>query len=302
VVTLPNPLSWQYALSLSATGLPGYTPRDAHEYYSFLSDVVAELKSQKNLDISGYAVGGYSHGGLVTAFLMKEDSTQHKFNFQKGLIINPAIDLGFGIDVLDSYYDQSTQIGKDRCKRDMSSIIALGERLLANGLDLNLVESALKEGHFEAADLKYLIGESFRESLGDLIFTSQQVTDSAVLKTPASNNRWNAREAEARNFNFRQYIDQFVYPTLKMAGKQQVSEEAVLEQAGMYALRDFINADKRLFVLENRDDFIINSKDIAFLKENFGDRLYLYPNGGHVGNLWFERNVKDISRIMALPQ
>jgi hypothetical protein len=51
--------------------------------------------------------------------------------------------------------------------------------------------------------------------------------------------------------------------------------------------------------MENQDDFLARPEDIEALRSWLGARLYLYPRGGHLGNLWFGRNAEDLRAIMA---
>lgn len=51
--------------------------------------------------------------------------------------------------------------------------------------------------------------------------------------------------------------------------------------------------------MQNLDDFLARPEDIDALRSWLGDRLYLYPLGGHLGNLWFEKNKDDLRGIMA---
>jgi hypothetical protein len=60
-----------------------------------------------------------------------------------------------------------------------------------------------------------------------------------------------------------------------------------------------LGASPRVYVLENVDDFLARPQDIEALRAWLGDRLYLYPRGGHIGNLWLDRNKEDLRRIMA---
>ena len=59
-VTLPDPLSWHYALGVSESTLPGYLPQDSREYYVFLKRVAEHLKTEHHLGITGYSVAGDS--------------------------------------------------------------------------------------------------------------------------------------------------------------------------------------------------------------------------------------------------
>ena len=72
----------------------------------------------------------------------------------------------------------------------------------------------------------------------------------------------------------------------------------MLAQTSLEALSPVLRDSPRIFVMQNRDDFLARPEDIDALRSWLGDRLYLYPLGGHLGNLWFEKNREDLRRIM----
>jgi hypothetical protein len=42
--------------------------------------------------------------------------------------------------------------------------------------------------------------------------------------------------------------------------------------------------------MHNADDFLTDRRSLEELKEALGDRMTLYPYGGHLGNLWYPDN------------
>ncbi len=42
--------------------------------------------------------------------------------------------------------------------------------------------------------------------------------------------------------------------------------------------------------MHNADDLILGRGDLGFLRRTFGERLTLYPRGGHCGNLNYRVN------------
>jgi hypothetical protein len=104
---------------------------------------------------------------------------------------------------------------------------------------------------------------------------------------------------EAKRYSFRDYLSQFVFPSLRRSGAVTLPDDQLLEQASLGTLGPELGANPSVSVLENVDDFLARPKDIDALRAWLGDRLYLYPRGGHVGNLWLDRNKDDLRRIMA---
>lgn len=61
-------------------------------------------------------------------------------------------------------------------------------------------------------------------------------------------------------------------------------------QVSLYALADYLQNSPKIAVMHNADDVILGPGDIGFLRKVFGDRLTLYPHGGHCGNINYRVN------------
>ena len=281
-VTVPDPLSWNYAVARSESGLPGDLAGDAPEYYTFLQEVTKFLKDQKNLKISGFSLAGYSFGGLFSAFLTQEDLNQHVFNFKKVVLINPAIDIQYGMSVLDRFYDAGDSIKQERKDFLMGGLISMAVDS-PEKLTPALVLKKFRDWKVTHAEERWLIGQSYRSDLRDMILASQQVHDMGVLKVWANEYHWNAREEEAGQYSFEQYVLKFVLPaTLGDVGSLSSDDLAkILAADSLTSLDQVLKNQPQLYVMENEDDILIRPADLDFLKANLGDRLTLYPYGGH---------------------
>lgn len=297
-VTLPNPISWSYTLGVSESTLPGFMARDIPEYYLFMQMVSAQLKKQKMLQVQGYAVAGYSWGGLLVGFLLQEDLTRKVLNFKKALMINPALDLSVGIATLDQLESIGQSIPADQKDSIMAKLFSLASELLMKPLQDALKALAGDLGIPQPA-LQWVIGDSFHQSISDVIFTSQQIKDRGILHIPASRLSREAREAEARRFSFADYLNVFVTPSLTPSESGGDTQEQLLRKQSIYGLANLLQNDSRLFVMDNLDDLIADPDALDFLNSTVADeRIYLYPNGGHCGNLWFGKNQDDLRTIM----
>lgn len=302
VVTLPDPISWHYVLGVSETSLPGDPLRDASEYYRFLQTVTEFLKNKINLKYTHVSLSGYSYGGLICGFLALEDAAQKVFNFNRIIILNPPMNTKHSLLLLDQYYDEGKKISRDRKDIILGSILNVAEEMLDHGFDLNIVGAAINKLKLSTTESQWLIGESFRNSLAEVVYTSQQIFDLHILKQEA--NSWHKRErlAESKTIGYREYFIQFVAPSLmsnRVAPSRDILE-ALLNKSNFYALEEILKTNKNIYVFTNKDDFLISPPDVEFLKSTLQDRLYLYPYGGHLGNIWFPINRADFTQVMGL--
>ncbi|MFZ0467452.1 MAG: hypothetical protein WAL92_00875, partial [Thiogranum sp.] len=69
------------------------------------------------------------------------------------------------------------------------------------------------------------------------------------------------------------------------------------------SIEDYLPNSKKIYVMDNRNDLILEEGEVDYLKRVFGDRATLYPYGGHCGNMQYVDNVSQMLRVMgSLPQ
>ena len=55
--------------------------------------------------------------------------------------------------------------------------------------------------------------------------------------------------------------------------------------------KDYLHNSKKIYVMHNRDDVILDDGVMDFFARVFGDRAKIYPRGGHCGNMQYVDNV-----------
>ena len=144
----------------------------------------------------------------------------------------------------------------------------------------------------------FLIGQTFRESLRDVIFASQQVQDRGVLKSRVSKSYRNARMTEALSFSFQRYAKTFILPSLKTRGGGSLEE--LNRKSSLYQFGDYLANQPGIFVIHSRDDFILKSGDIEWMQAQFGSRAIILPYGGHCGLINFPQFSDSLKTIFPL--
>ena len=301
-ITLDNPFSWAFTVSSSRSGLPGYTPADAQDLYLVMQKVREKIVRENRLAPRSYSLVGYSLGALQSVFVKKIDDSIRSFRFDKAFLINPPLDLVYGMDVLDSYYARGMRLSENRRNQVMGRIYSVGEKYLMGDKKIDFanaqfVEGAFRELGLRTEDMVFVIGQTFRHSLRDVIFASQQVHDRGILKSEVSKHRRNARMAEAQTFSFRRYAELFIMPNLKTQNGVGRSLEALNSKSSLYQFGDYISSQPGLFVIHSQDDFILKPGDTEWLKEKFGARAAILPYGGHCGLLNFPQFTAAIKKV-----
>jgi hypothetical protein len=299
VLTLPATLSWQFALGVSQSGYPGYSPRDAEDLLEFMKVAEGRLRKEEGITPSKYGLMGYSLGGLDSGFVANLNLQKNYFHFDRVLMINPPLQKAKSIDSLDGLFVGrgllSIREQRERLEAAMREFREFSRQSLESLLKMDL-ERGLGLADTE---ISWLIGSSFRESLRDVIMVTQELLDLKILRVPNSRFLRGLRKAEAASFNFREYLDQFLFSQFTSLGLTQFharnADELVEESDLREVLLHLSRKGQRWAVFHNENDFIFHDGDREFLL-NSRSASRIYPLGGHLGNLWYEQNQYDIVR------
>ncbi len=289
-VTVDDGFSWRFALSASKLGLPGYTPADSQDLYTALRAVNTKLQKEAAIQPRSYSLVGYSLGALQAIFMHRLDQDKKVFNFERVLMIDPPMDLMRAVSSLDYFYNIGNALSDNRKVVVFNRLVEVGNKYLnahADFTDPNLLQQAFDELGFDRKDLAYLIGGSFRNSLRDVIFASQQIHDLKILTMPVTRYHRNARYDEAHQYSFEQYMSQFLYPQVKKQKGASYSIDKMNHESSFYQFADYVQIHKNLFIVHTADDFILEPGDIHWIRSKFGDRAMIFPFGGHCGAMNF---------------
>lgn len=308
VIALSSPTHPNFILTASSSGHPGYTPEDSLDLYAVMREAYSELASK--VSIHEVHLTGYSLGGTQAAFLTAIDDREGAFHFKKILMINPSVDLFASLRILDGLFSDALPDGAE-------SVVDLVERLLAGvsaysqehglrSLDDELLYKIAEERIAEGRPPKKrflagLIAASFRLSASDMFFTvdvlangGHIVPKDTKLGVGASLEPYFRR---SMSWSFERYFDDVLLPYWQNRGVDlDLDREALIERASLRSLAVLLREDSRMGAVTNADDIILSAEDLEFLRTNMGDRLKVYPVGGHCGNLSYRENSEYMIR------
>jgi hypothetical protein len=299
VLVLPSPFHWNFVLSASRFGVPGLVLEDAEDLYVVMQLTLNEIIRQGQAKITKIGVLGLSEGALDAGYIAKLDESQNKIGISTYLLINPPVDLLETVRRID--YMAS-----------LGDVYGIKQRDYLESYASGLVSEALRNDpgnpdYFAGWDTRsgltdrqigYLIGNELQKSVGDAIYTSELVLDLDILKSPISWDHRSRRFEEARSFTLMEYIKTFLIPRRRQMGDKQMDLETLNTRNSLKAIQTTLK-NKNIFLMHNMDDFLLSDEDLAFLEETFGDRAIIYPRGGHLGNLWYPDNKKNISAVFS---
>jgi hypothetical protein len=307
VIALSSPTHPNFILTASRSGYPGFTPEDSEDLYAVMKEAYASLSAKA--EISEVHLTGYSLGGTQSAFLTAIDDQEGAFHFKRILMINPSVDLFASVRILDGLFGFALPDGNE-------SVALLIERLLAavssfsqedgrNSVDgellYKLAEKQISEGTPPTQrGLASMVAAAFRLSAANMFFSvdvlagaGQIVGQDEVLKTGTSLTPYFRRAME---WSFERYFDEVLLPFWE-SESESIDRETLIERASLRSLERLLSEDPRIGAVTNADDIILTTENLKFLRAKLGDRLKVYPIGGHCGNLTYRENTDYMIRF-----
>jgi hypothetical protein len=300
VVILPSPMNWNFALSASTSGAPGYAPADARDLYEVMQKTLTTLRDRYDVKPTAIRFLGVSLGALEGAYLSVLDADEGKIGIANYLLINPPIDLHYALKKTDEWSKLEKAFGPERSHELVSKALAIVDSFSDQTPDDPAVIERLakKLAGFTTEELQYLIAESLQSQLYELIYVTQVIQDRNVL--PASKDDMRKRLQEAKSFTLVDYYWKIAVPLWrKQLGDSQADPESLLQRSSLAPIMDRLRNNPKVHILHNVDDFFAERKSIEALKEALGDQVTLYPYGGHLGNIWYLENKKTVLRFSA---
>ena len=294
VVQLSSPTSYDFMTAASRSATPGLTSEDADDLYRAMQAVRAQ---HPQLQISGFHLTGYSLGALQAAFVSQLDETRRSFNFKRVLLLNPPVNLYTSISNLDRLVQTRVE-GIDDTTTFYETVLAKLTRYFQEKgyVDLNeamLYDFQRSKEQLSDEQMAMLIGAVFRFAAADIAFTSDLINRRGLI-TPA---RYPINDStsltpffrRALQCNFDCYITEQLIPMWR-ARLNGGSISQMINQVSLYAVEDYLKNSSKIAVMHNADDLILGPGDLGFLRRTLGERLTVYPFGGHCGNLNYRVN------------
>jgi hypothetical protein len=293
VVILPSPMNWNFALSASRSGAPGYAPEDARDLYDVMQKTLTTLRDRYDVHPTAIRFLGVSLGALEGAYLSVIDGDERKIGIANYLLINPPVDLDYAVKKIDEWSRLADKFGPKMSYELVSKAIAIVESFFADRPDDPAVIARLvkKFAGFTTEELRYLVAETLQSQLSELIYVTQVIHDQNVL--PAPKDAMRKRLEKAKSFTLGDYHWKIAVPLWrKQLGDPQADPESFLQRSSLARVMDRLRSNPKVHILHNVDDILAERKAIEALKGALGDQVTLYPYGGHLGNLWYPENKK----------
>lgn len=292
VISISSPTYSNFIINLdSTTDFPGVLEQDAKNLYGVMQKVYQQAIRENNLVATTFSLTGYSLGGAHSAYLAKLDERERVFNFEKVLLINPPVSLYNSVNILDSYLDLKED-GPIAASAMLDDIFSGFANSYANQASSSFSQSSIyalfKDAKLTEAELKLLIGASFRMSSSDMLFALDVIYNVGgfIYKNHKINKFESLTDAMHRGHvtTFGEYFENVIVPW-QQKSDANISRETLIARLGLSNIEQYLrNADK-ISLVTNADDIILAEGEVDYLQNVFGARAKIFARGGHCGNM-----------------
>jgi len=300
VVLLSSPLEPLVMANLLRSGLAGDIRADAAALYVLMERIAGDLRSRGVRWGRLYQVGS-SMGGLHAAFVAEEDFRRRRLNFDKTLLLNPPVDVGFGIGVIDGF---AGAVEDEGFLGAVAALLRALPKVLTYDNDEQRYSKEFfaqwnKELGYTDNEVKVLMSYNFKLTMPELNREAR-----AFVERFKGNNPCYTHSDSKR---FLDYLSSYVVPMVfgltrkdcKPARRDEMTK-TVLGRFSLTALTDFLRKpESRVHLFTNRDDFILRAGDLEYLEDTLGDRVLIFPYGGHSGGYWHPEYQRITEELLA---
>jgi hypothetical protein len=299
VLSISSPTHMNFIVNASTTKVPGHVIHDAEDLYRVMAK--AYRKVADRVDVSAFYLTGYSLGGTQAAFLTRLDDERRVFDFQKVLMINPAVNLFNSVGLIDRMLadtvGDSPGAFNSYLGRVIRSFVTAFDRTEPLEFDEDFLYRVYKKKIPTDAALESLIGFSFRISASNMVFTSDVMSGYGLLVAPGTRltqtTSLTPYLVASLRMSFRDYYERYFYPFYHALDPALTSAQLKREM-GLESIAPYLRRTAKIAMMTNNDDIILAPGEIAFLQATFGARATIWPTGGHCGNM----EQKDVVAFM----
>ncbi len=304
VLTMPSPTFPRFITAASSTGVSGDLMQDGRDLYAAAQAILARLPPRAQ--VSEVHIIGYSLGGANAAIVKALDATEHHLNIHRAVMINPPVSLFASLQRLDLLFAQSIGPGE-------AGVEQLYRRLYAR---LANFYRASEQMHVETTDMYSAIGAVLRTDAdfaaaialvfrldlmnmfyaGDLYARTGAILD--PQHPPKASDSTSEIGRELRTRTFAEYLDKVFFPYY-LAHRPGATRESLVAENQLAVIEPQLRADPDYYALTNADDLILDADELAWLRATLGDRIVVYPHGGHLGNLGERQQAADLLQMLA---
>lgn len=281
VAVVSSPFHPEFIANALSVDYPGYTPSDAEDLYHALSAIWQDLRAERPDGITSASLLGYSLGGIETLFIAAREDQRpgDSLRFESYTAINPPVDLLYAGRQFDAFFDAPLRWPEAVRAARIRELVMKAFVMLQDGLPENVPLP------FDRTESEFLVGFSGRVTVADTLrAVEQRGAPGLEVETPVDGRQATLLDSILRS-SFLAYFEQLALPYFAQREAHRLDGEALVESASLRSLGTRLQRNPRVAIVTNADDFILGEPGLEWLRANAGDRLTVFPTGGHLGNV-----------------
>ncbi|MBS0581113.1 MAG: alpha/beta fold hydrolase [Proteobacteria bacterium] len=304
VLSLPSPTFPRFIAAASSTGVPGDLEQDGRDLYATAQAILAHLPPRAK--VTDVHIIGYSLGGANAAVVKSIDAREHRLNIHRAVMINPPVSLLASMQRLDRLFDQSigpNEADIEQLYRRMYARLANFYR--ANGkmrVETTDMYAAIAAVLRTDKDFEAAIALVFRLDLMNMFYEGDLYAGTGVFTDPrhppAVGDSTDAVGRELRTRTFAEYFERVFVPYY-LARRPGATRDSLVAQNRLDLIGPELSGNPDYYALTNADDLILDADELAWLRNTLGERIAVYPHGGHLGNLGERQQAADLLQMLA---
>ena len=299
VISLSSPTHPNFIVTASTSGVPGNIVDDSRDLYHVMERAWQQVKHR--IEVSEFYLTGYSLGGAQAAFIAQLDDDKGLFNFKKVLMINPPVSLYKSAEILDEMMVKNIPGGMDGFDAFFKEMMGEFSEIyrVMGYIDLSdeFLYAVYKKRPPKEENLAAFIGLVFRLSSTNMVFTSDVMSNAGLIvpknRVLSSSDSLTDYFKVTTRTSFIDYFNELFYPYFR-SRQPDVTQQALIEQASLESIEDYLKATKKISLVTNEDDFILAPGELDFFRQIFQHRAKIYPTGGHCGNMGYKDNIEHM--------
>jgi len=283
VVAISNVFHADYLLTGLSHDLPGYVPEDASDIRQTLKAIYVDLLNEYGNRFDSVNLLGYSLGGMQSLAVADQISKLDVsiLPLERIVVVNPPYDLFEAAQCFDRFYDIPLTWPIEN-RQDRATAAAKKTLLLLNR-DEETIEmyKHYRKLPFERDESRFLVGLYGRDIIVAAL-EAAALRGAPQIVVPGGRKEFLNVISQT---TFQRYADDLLLPDYLNEEIDGRTEEQLRANCTLPVVAGNMTDDPRVFVITNADDFVLGEQGLEWLEENLGERLKIFPTGGHLGNL-----------------
>jgi predicted alpha/beta-fold hydrolase len=304
VLTMPSPTFPGFIVSTSSTGVAGDLMQDGHDLYGAMQEIVTHLP--RKVHITDIDVLGYSLGGANAAIVKSIDATEGKLKIHRVVMINPPVSLFSSVGRLDKLFTAYVGSGDEgveqlyrRLYAQLANLYRASERV---EIDENFMLGAAAATLKTDAEFSAAISLTFRTDLMNMFFCGDLYAKTGVVVDPAHPPKVSDSLEETqrilRGKPFAEYFTR-VFAPYYLQHRAGSTSASLIADNRLDIIGDALRNNTDYYAQTNKDDLILDQRELTWLQDTLGSRIVVYDHGGHLGTVGDRHQVADMLDMLA---